>query len=180
MAGINLSQSMQESRQVKKKKNLFDMGFIGSLILFLIVAGLWGGLEWYIRDINQKIAALDSTMAESAGKLSGKNANQVSDIADRIMLISRSSEDIVDPQSLLAELESLMVPEVVLTKYDYNKGERLITVAGTTDNFKYLAQQILALKTKDTFSNIKVNKIERTKDGKISFELKSDFLGVVK
>lgn len=179
MAGMNLSQSMQENKQANRNKNLFDMGLIGSFVIFLIVLGMWGGLEWYTKGVNDEIAAKEAAIAEGNANLSGKNANKVADFADRIILISQDS-DVVNSRGLFAELESLMVPEIVLTKYDYNKEEQYILFAGDTDNFKYLAQQILALKKQPTFSDIKVDSIARSTTGRIVFGLKTTLATTVK
>ncbi len=179
MAGINLSQSMQEGRQGSKKGSLFDKGLVGSFVIFLVVTGFWGWLEWQTRDINNQIATMDAAIADSATRLAGKNFDRVADFADRTILISQDAV-MVDSQALLTELEGSMVPEIILTKYDYNREDGKIIVAGTTDNFKFLAQQILALKKKSTFSDIRVATIDRSKEGKIAFELETPLPSIAK
>ena len=69
-----------------------------------------------------------------------------------------------------------MVPQVVLTEYEYNGGEKQVTVSGKTDNFRYVAEQIISLKSDPMFSQVVVSAISRDKDGKITFTLVSQFL----
>lgn len=180
MGGINLSQSMQESRRGAEKKSFFDQGLIwGSVVLFL-VAGAWGGLRWYMTTLDDKVAALEEELTSNASRLEGKSADRIADFNDRLTLIGTGLDSAAEPRVILEQMERLMVPEVVLTKYEYDKKERTISIGGLTDNFKFLAQEILSLKSEAAFSEVKVDTIARTKDGKIAFELKVSVAGDMK
>jgi Tfp pilus assembly protein PilN len=73
----------------------------------------------------------------------------------------------------------LVVSEVKLTGYQYNKETDTITVSGVTDNFKYLAQQLLVLKTAEGFVSPKVESLKRDKEGKIAFAITAGISSVV-
>jgi hypothetical protein len=86
-----------------------------------------------------------------------------------------STTERVDPVTILSKVEALIVPEVVLTKYQYDKQEKMSLVAGETDNFRYLAEQIINLKSDPIFSRVIVDQISRSQEGKIQFVLRADF-----
>ena len=171
MAGINLSQSIQENRKSLESRSFFDIGFVVSLVLFLLVAGTLIGMKWYTQTMNDKISGLEQVLQNNTARLHGNNVDRIADFDNRQFLIGKNLNDTLDMKQALEQMESLMVPNVVLTQYELNKKEHRLTIGGGTDNFKYLAQQIMSLKTQSAFSDVKVDTIERTKEGKIDFTL---------
>ena len=174
MAGINLSQSMQESKKNLGKFNLWNSSFLISLVIFSIVAVLFGGMKWYEKTIDAKLSVLEQTLKDNSTQLHGKNVDRIADFDSRLSFIENNISDSTDMKQVLEQVEGLMVPSVVLTKYGYSKQDNTITIAGETNNFRYLAQQILSLKSADTFSEIRVDNINRTSDGKIAFILRTN------
>lgn len=180
MAGINLSQSLQESKKNAEKKSLSDKGLIGAFVILLLVAGGWGGLRWYMQTLDDRIAFLEETLANNANRLEGENADRVADFNNRLILIGEGIDNAAEPKEILEQLERLTVPDVVLTKYEYNRQDHVMFIGGVTDNFKYLAQEILSLKSEKAFSEVKVEIITRTKEGKLAFVLKVNASGETK
>ena len=78
MEGINLSQSMQESRRgsSEEKRTLLDTGMMVAFAVFIVAALIWGGLAWYVSTVDQKIAAVNGELAESVASLAGKEADR--------------------------------------------------------------------------------------------------------
>lgn len=174
MAGINLSQSF-ESKVGKedKKEKLFDSGFIISLSLFIIILIGWGGLHYYSLSLGKELASLDTTIAERNQELEGALAGRIVDFDTRMSLISKNATDRSNPDELFLQLENMMVPSVALLQYEYNKQDSVMTFMATTDNFRYIAEQIISLKSSGGFSDVKVDSIDRNKEGKVIFTLKA-------
>ncbi len=172
MAGINLSQSAQ-GRDFERGE-MFDQGALWSLVIFLLVLATWGGLSFYTGTLEKKIADLDASLVENNERLRGPEASRVADFDTRLALLDKNMGLGVEPAELFSQLEKLTVPSVTLTKYEYSRGEKRLSIIGSTDNFKYLAQQITSLKSEDPFTDIRVESVGRTKEGRIVFTLQAD------
>lgn len=175
MEGINLSQSMQESRKgsSEEKRTLLDTGMMVAFAVFIVAAMIWGGLAWYVSTVDQKIAAANTELAASVASLASEKADRVGDFSDRSAIIYKSLGGAADPSAELGRIEAAVVPGVVLTGYQYDKETGTISIVGITDNFKFIAQQLLVFKVSDGFVVPKVALIERTKEGKIEFTLET-------
>lgn len=173
MEGINLSQSMQESRRgsSEEKRTLLDTGMMVAFAVFIVAALIWGGLAWYVSTVDQKIAAVNGELAESVASLAGKEADRVGDFSDRSAIIRKSLDGSADPSAELDRIEAATVPGVVLTNYQFDEETGTVSITGITDNFKFIAQQLLVLKVSEGFITPKVASIARTKEGKIEFAL---------
>ena len=174
MAGMNLSSSKIEKKE--GRGGIFDGSFAIILVLFLLVAASWGGMRWYIMTLSDKLAELDSVIEENSLRLQGKDVDRVASFDSRLSLIGKQLQgETVDSQKFLTQMESLTVPNVRLTEYKYDAVEKTVTVSGETDNFKYIAQQILNLKSEALFVDVKVDSLKRTKEGRIAFSFKAKF-----
>lgn len=172
MAGINLSQSAQE-RQDIDRGGVFDAGALWSLVIFLLVLGVWGGLRFYMGTLDEKAATLDVDLAKNQSSLQGPEASRVADFDTRLALLDKGLDAGVDPAGLFSQLEKLMIPSVILTGYEYNQEEDILSVSGYTDGFKSLAQQMTSFKMEVPFTGLWVESVGRTKEGKISFVFKT-------
>lgn len=174
MAGINLSSSTSEKKS--GSRGIFDSSFaIVTILFFLAVVG-FGGSRWYISTLDAKMTSLAATLEESSSRLQGKNVDRVAHFDNRLTLVAKQrSGRAVDSQRLLSGLESLVVPNIRLTKYEYNEAEKFVVVEGDTESLKYVAQQIISFKSDDLFSGIQVQSLARTQEGRITFSLKAEF-----
>lgn len=174
MAGINFSSSVSEKSA--KKGRIFDGSFVVITILFFLVLAGFGGLRWYLKTLDAKAASLSAAFGERSAQLKGSGVDRVANFESRLALAGEQLADQrVDPQELFGQLERLTLPNVKLTKYGYNAKEKFVEVAGETESFKYVAQQIISLKSEDLFSGITVQSLTRTKEGSIQFSFKATF-----
>ena len=174
MAGVNLSQSMASQTEKSEKRPFSASGFPVSIIILVLTLVGWGGLRWYIHTFDVKISQLETTLALDADKLHGVRVDRVTDFSNRLTFLGADLSQFIDPKTLLTLLETLMVPQVVLVGYEYNEKEKVITIVGETENFRYLAEQIISFKSDPLFSKTRVDAIERNEDEKIRFTLKAD------
>lgn len=171
MEGLNLSSSIVEK---KEKKGAFDSSFVVVSIIFFLVVASFGGLRWYIKTLDDTLAKLDATLQERSLLLHGDSVNRVANFNARLGVIEQQLKVTpVDSQKLLSQLEGLVLPQVRVTKYEYNKTSGVVEVAGETNSFKYVAQQMFSFKSEDPFSKIRVNTLKRTDSGAIAFSFKA-------
>lgn len=173
MAGVNLSQSMAQGKE--KKRMLPTSSFPISIVLLLLTLAGWGGLRWYMYSLDQKIAELDATISVSGDRLLGESIDRVADFDARMTLLGSDPAELIDPEPLFAQLEALVVPQVLLTKYEYNDRDKVVVISGKTENFRYIAEQIISLKSDPYFSNVRVGAIDRDDQGIIEFTLRNNF-----
>ncbi len=174
MAGINLSSSALGKKE--GGGGVFDRSFVMILVIFCLVLASWGGIRWYIKTLDERLAGLSVVIEKNSMQLQGKHVDRVAYFGSRLGFIEKQlNGGAVDSQKLLGQLETLVVPNVRLTEYKYNEAEKVVTISGETDNFKYVAQQIISFKSDDLFAGIKVDSLTRTKEGNIAFSFKARF-----
>ncbi len=171
---MNLSPSALGKKE--GRRGIFDTSFIAVLIIFFLVLAGWGGMRWYIQKLDDKLTGIEAEIEKNSLQLQGENVDRVANFGVRLELIDKQSKSsAVDSQKLLSQLESLAVPSVRLTEYKYNEAEKTVTVSGETDTFRYVAQQMVSLKSESLFAGIKVETLTRTKEGRIAFSFKARF-----
>jgi hypothetical protein len=93
----------------------------------------------------------------------------------RVTDFSRRSEEIVkhidgvnNPADVLGRFEKSVIQPVTITSYS-RKSDGTITLEGTTDSIKNVAQQAIVFKS--VFSNVIIGKVSLEKDGQIKFSV---------
>lgn len=172
MPGVNLSQSMIEEER-PLQRSFFDTGVILSLVVLMLVGLGWGGLRLYMNSLDAKIAALDTTINANGEDLRGDRIDRVADFEARIKYFSKNKEDFIEPENILAALETVMVSGIVLTKYEYDQVTGVSTISGRSEDFKKLAEQILSLKSERIFSQVEVEGVGRDEEKRLTFVLKA-------
>lgn len=174
MAGINLSQSAA-TRQTERRK-FFDTGTVVSFTLFVIVLAIWGGIYYFSLQTSKQITELQGQIDNSGVEMKGPKIDRILTFDNRVEAVSKNIETQVDTSSILTDLESLIIPSVRLTSYQYDHENGNVVMEGVTSDFKYLAQQIISLKNNERYANIHVEKMTNSESGDILFTLKSEGL----
>ena len=169
---MNLSQSVPEEEPVEDR-SFFDGGFILSLSLILLSAIAFGGVRLYIGSLDKKIATVEATLNANAQRLSGENIDRIADFDNRLNYFSANKGDFSDTQEILVMLEKRVLSDIVLKKFVYNPHDKVILIEGESDDFKKLAEQIMAFKEEKIFSNMEVQTLDRTEANLIAFILKA-------
>ena len=173
MAGINLSQSLQE-KEAHARWSFFDKGFFISFSIFLVAAITYGGVFWYQTSLEKKVTGLQNQITEKQARLKGSEVERVVDFRERLDMIGKNLDSQPDPTDLFSVLEGSVIPSIRLTRYRENWVDRTVEIDGVTDNFKFLAQEMLALKKNEGFSKVAVSKVEFKDEGKLEFSLVID------
>jgi len=174
MIGMNLSSSVPE----KKQEGSWTFGgpVIVTVIFFLLLA-FWGGMQWYLNTLDKILSEQQALLEENASRLKGDAVDRGASFDARLTLATKqmNEEDPVDTGKLLNQLESLVIPNVKLTKYEFDKNGKSVIVEGETDTFKYVAQQLFVFKGDALFSNIRVDSLKKNLEGRIEFSFKAEF-----
>lgn len=170
MAGINLSQSIKEKQELARG-NFFDRSFFMNVGVFLLVAGVYGGTEWYLGTFEAKLAAIETETAEKRASLKSREADQVADIQARLETITGRLEAEPSPEKAFSDLEQSTLPTIRLTEYSRRESEDQLVIRGKTASLRYLAQQMLAYKKIPQVTSIHVETVRYNDAGEIEFEL---------
>lgn len=171
---MNLSSSMPEKKA--KTRRTFDSYFIFIASLFFLTIALFAGLRLYISTLDKKLSAFDGIFVEHAKQLRGEKVDRVAHFDQRLTLAGKQLDgNNADSQKLLNQLESLVIPSVKLTKYEYNEAEKFVEVEGETDGFKSVAQQIISFKSETPFDKIRVESLNVAEGGRIEFTFQAGF-----
>ena len=174
MAGINLSEGVASVK--REKRSSFDTGFVFAVILVAIILVVWGGIRYFMFTTDRSVTTLETEISEAGTTLQGEKVDRILAFDTRRGGIEESAKTNEDVAKRLTELEGLIIPSVRLTEYSFNHDDGSVVVSGVTSDYKYLAQQLISLKTKTEYASMRVEKITNTESGDISFTLKADTL----
>lgn len=177
MPGINLSQTAQQKTGVRKHA-IFGKGLIAIVIVLLLAVAAWRGLVFWENRIDGEIAAVEAETAKVRIGFGGEQADRVADFQFRLDSIAGSFKDKVYPADMLRSLESLMIAGIDLSEYGFDAKKRTITLAGQSDSFLAVAQQMAILKRTPGFASLSVDSLERKETGKIGFKFSINLAGM--
>lgn len=170
MAGINLSESIAPKRPVTRR-SMMDRSFFWVVLFTVLVLLAWGGLRFMLYTTEKKIAGLQSGIDAAAAQLSGDAVDRVAQVDSRMSKLTEYAEQGEEMRKAIETLESLTIGSVRLDNFAYGREEGTVTIGGTTDNFRNLGQQVINYKSSDLFSDIRVENVSTTEDGRVGFSL---------
>jgi hypothetical protein len=127
------------------------------------------GTILFICDRQSQISAADA-------ELKSEKVDRMISFDARKQGIVTSYEEKLDISDKLYDLENLIIPDIRLTNFEFDHKNGTTVIDGVTNDYKYLAQQIINLKKESVYENILVHKISNTKEGAIEFTLKAETL----
>lgn len=170
MAGINLSQSLQE-KEAQVKGTFFDTGLYINLGILALILMIFGGGRWYLSSLNQTLTGLDKEITMQMSQLTGTSVDRVADFRVRLDMIGESLKAVPQHTELFTQLEGKMVPNTKLTLYEESWVDGEVKLAGVTESLKYVAQEMLALKTIPRFKKVSVDALDYNDEGQLEFSL---------
>lgn len=155
MPGINLYQPDAPETQTR---SLSEKTLLLSLVLLVLVLGLFGGLRLYnMYHYDQEIAKIDLQIAETSKKLDSETATEVYDFSKRLETMKETIA--MDPKRMteyLAVLQKAVVPDSRITSFEYDKSSGQITISGVAGSLETVAKQIRSLKMQPDFTEAAV------------------------
>lgn len=171
MAGINLSQSIQE-RQAQAQVKFFDRGLMAALAILLLLAIAAGVLYWYNNSLTSQMTELDVTVAQKTATLKGKEVDHLVDFVDRLKHIEQHLQEEPDPTDLFRLIEENTLPTIRLTAFQFDREPvNKIRLTGEARTLKEIAQQMLVVKQLEGIKEVQADQITYDESGMIKFSL---------
>jgi hypothetical protein len=175
MAGINIPNSGlgQGQRTVPQGRiaKVFDKGFAFSIVLVVLVAGIWGVLWLLGFLIDREITGYHSAVESSLASVNQSDTAAIEDFSTRADIAKETLAERVQPLDMLALLEKDTLPSVSLVNFEQNADDGLFHISGVTSDYRYVAEQVLRYRQEEAFQNISVTGSNRNEEGQIQFEL---------
>lgn len=171
MEGLNLSSSLEK----KQQKSAFFSGSLVVILLFAFFLAIWGGMQWYSKKLNDTVVKNTTLLDGYSSQLKGDKVDRIAFLDTRLEIAKKQMSNFTDSEKLLTQLENLVISNVQLTRYEFNKKENFVIIGGETDNFKYVAQQLANFKQEDLFIKMNVESLKKNEGGRILFVFKTNF-----
>lgn len=169
MPSINLNLAKEDI--VEEKTGIISGSLVISIILLVLVGGLYGALKYYNKDVTSKIDEVTSQYNVEYQKFLSGNANEIIDFKNRTDIASALLDDDRPMNNVMAQIESSILPVVYLESLTYDKDKETITLSGVADSFNTVAKQILSFKQNDYFSSVIPGTGTMKEQNKLSFSL---------
>ena len=160
---INLSNLSAAQRAQRARDRMFSRGILLAIFLLVVTGGILFALRVYNDTLTNEINTQENNINLKAKDLSGKDAVEVVNVADRIGdTLKYSTTDSV-PLVFLERISALMSDGITLSEYSYSvqKDTIKMQLSATAENFPSIAAQIARLKESKDFDNVYVRDIER-------------------
>ncbi|MBP6889635.1 MAG: PilN domain-containing protein [Candidatus Moranbacteria bacterium] len=163
MPGVNLSQSIVEKSAYQAKSGS-EKGRLVVFGLFLLTLAVWGGVRVGMSSYDKKITGVEQQITEKKASFEGGVVNDIADVDARLSLINQEKVNQIYPKTILTGLEGVILPTNLLTDFEYDFENNVITLKGEAFGYKEVAQQLMAFKSSPLFSHTFVSNISQKKD----------------
>ena len=170
MTNINLYQKDERVGKYGPKKRIVNEGFFISIGLLFIVLGFLIGIKLYSKSLDKSEADIDRRMAEVEEEMRREDIGRLADFYFRKNFVEDFLRNREATSSVLGSLEKSMVSGVIARSMSFDKDSRKIQMDLYSDGFNSVAKEILSLKNKGYFDNIKLNKASK-EDNVVSFSV---------
>lgn len=182
VSGVGFKNTATEDHGGAPRKKMVSQGLIITFMIFLVIAGITGGLYLWKNNLKAQATQLDAEIA----RVNTATSDALEEVAE-FAVRSQALEDQIyrgyDTNDILREIENIMIPRIVLKSFQHNASsyERTtnknvqtkgsITISADADTFDVMAQQIEVFKKSPYFSDVKVGTTDRDDLGRIIFTL---------
>ena len=123
------------------------------------------------RDYQAKIEEIKANIKEEKTAEIEEKEEKLKDLNRKIRTFSKILEKHFFISNIFSFLEKTTHPKVIYTSFDLNPKRGVLSLAGETENFLTLGQQILFFRESQFVSDLKFSEVSLTKEGKVSFSL---------
>ncbi len=152
------------------KKFLYFGIFLGGVVLVFL---LYFIVKTYKASLQHKIVSLNEQINETnKEKALLRKDSEVSDFQTRLNLLSGLAEQHAYWSHLFALIEGITLPKVQFTNFTADQKAKTLNLNGITTDFTRLAEQMVALKSEDWVTSLKLTSLSISKEGiKFHFNL---------
>ncbi len=141
-----------------------------SLILFLLVAGVFIFLKFFLNTLRAEISDINDQIKTESAKVSVNDENLVIQISNSLNAFKDIQMNHSYFSGLMDLIESLTYSKVAFAKIDVGRDKNLIQLRGTAQNYTALAKQMVALRENENIRTLEVRGISFGTTG-LTFEL---------
>jgi Tfp pilus assembly protein PilN len=142
------------------------------VVLFaVLVAGGWAGLNYYKKSLDNKIAAVDSRIAELQSNENKESAQKIKQLQQNLKTVRPLLAGHIFSSAALELLEGLTLPQVRYDKFDLKTDGAIISLSGEAQTYNVLAKQIAILNSDKRIVGVETNKVALNQSGGVSFQL---------
>jgi hypothetical protein len=151
---------------------IFDKAFFFSIFLIFVVGGIWITERVLLHLIDKEITQYQEATTQGLAGADSAVISEVEDFAARSSLIKEYQER---PSAVeaLQTLEKATIPQVRLTEYSYSD-DGTISLAGTTSDYRYAAEQLLRYRQEESLQNMQVASTDRSEAGQLVFSFSAE------
>jgi len=154
-----------------KASSIINKLFLLSLILLIILGGIYAFLKYKNYSIQSKIKDAENQIVKiSAGK-DGETEKYVFDAQKKIEDFLKVFENHKIASNFLAFINESSNKEVKFSELNFNTKTNNVSLKGETKNFDTLGKQILNLKKSDLVKGLDISNISLNKEGKVDFAI---------
>jgi hypothetical protein len=170
MVNINLATGQQhtetrEESSYKKRLNL-------ALLVIVLIGGVYAGIFFYGRSLDNKIALADNQSAAAIATLDSGGKSAVFDYQNRLSAAKSLANQKSQSLEVLRKMEGLVLPGVYLQSFEFvGDGSGSVKLSAIADNYDLVAKQIMNFKSSDYFSSAVNERSGIAEGGKVSFDI---------
>ena len=142
MTDINLTTEQKYEKKGFLAENIIPLLFV--VLVLCMVA--YGALVYYKSSLSKQVESKENQYTEEYAKLTIGNAKQVVDFQNRMDAIENVIKTRPNVVEGLQEIEKRMVSGVYVKSYEYSAATNQIVLVCATNNYRSVAEQILAFK----------------------------------
>jgi len=164
-------------KERKERKGLLMLigSKLGILAMALIILSLliYGGLTFYKNRLEEDLFLLKTRIEELNQNRDRNFEKEVKSLDQALKNLKIILQNHVYWSNLFSVIEKLVVPQVTFSEFSskIEKGDSVVSMAGETSGYTYLAKQIRSFEQHSLISGSKVRNISLGTKGGIEFEM---------
>lgn len=164
---MNSQKTFVQSSDVK---NGLDKAFIFSVLLIVLVGGLWGAERALIYFTEKQTEKYHEQATAQLNAINPEEVQSAHDITSRIAAVKQQQAAKPDLGQIFGALERTTIPQVRLTSFGY-ASDGAMTIEGVASEYRFLAEQLLRYRQESLFASSELASSSRSDSGQISFSL---------
>jgi hypothetical protein len=159
-------------RQQEKSPFLMNILLYFSIVLFLVTVGSYFILNNLGQKADVQIKDLDSKLAQISSSSGATLEKEILQYQQKINIFSSLLAAHQYSSQAFTFLEGITHPKVFFESFSLDTTTRIISLAGQTDSFQSLDQQINIFKKEKSIQGVELSNLSIGKEGKIPFGIK--------
>lgn len=171
----------QSQKKHHRRNRASTQGLVFGVLILAVVIAIWIGMQLYVSSLENKNQQLVSDIETAHEQYDPVQVSETIDFYERLEILDDVNEENDGVMvKLLSDLESVMVPRVVLSSVELTRvegGVNKLEIEGDAEAFDLLAQQELSLRESGLFTDIIMGDTGLSDEGRIQFSLEATYEG---